>query len=82
MSDPFSPEVSDRICKHMNNDHAEAVLLYAKVFAQLEPMQRRPRWWRSIQKAWICSPKPKGLQCRFALGLTTFCKTRKMLTKL
>ena len=33
MSDPFSPQVSDRICKHMNDDHAEAVLLYAKVFA-------------------------------------------------
>lgn len=32
MSDPFSPQVSDRICKHMNEDHAEAVLLYAKVF--------------------------------------------------
>ncbi len=32
MSDPLSPQVSDRICKHMNDDHAEAVLLYAKVF--------------------------------------------------
>ena len=32
MSEPFSPQVSDRICKHMNDDHAEAVLLYAKVF--------------------------------------------------
>ena len=32
MADAFSPDVSDRICKHMNDDHAEAVLLYAKVF--------------------------------------------------
>lgn len=33
MSDSFTPEVSARICKHMNEDHADAVLLYAKVFA-------------------------------------------------
>jgi len=32
MADPLTPEVSDRICKHMNDDHAEAVLLYAKTF--------------------------------------------------
>lgn len=32
MSDAFSPEVSDRICKHMNEDHADAVALYAKAF--------------------------------------------------
>jgi putative heme iron utilization protein len=32
MSDQFSPEVSSRICNHMNEDHANAVLLYAQVF--------------------------------------------------
>lgn len=32
MADPLTPEVSDRICKHMNDDHADAVLLYAKAF--------------------------------------------------
>jgi putative heme iron utilization protein len=32
MSDPFSPEISNRICKHMNEDHAEAVALYARTF--------------------------------------------------
>ncbi len=32
MSDLISAEVSDRICKHMNQDHADAVLLYAQVF--------------------------------------------------
>jgi putative heme iron utilization protein len=28
-SDPLTPAVSARICKHMNEDHAEAVLAYA-----------------------------------------------------
>ncbi|MEM9541633.1 MAG: DUF2470 domain-containing protein [Cyanobacteria bacterium P01_E01_bin.42] len=32
MADPITPEVSDRICKHMNEDHAEAIALYARVF--------------------------------------------------
>lgn len=34
MPDPFSPDISRRICAHMNDDHADAVLLYAKVFGQ------------------------------------------------
>ena len=29
-ADPLTTAVSDRICKHMNDDHAEAVLAYAK----------------------------------------------------
>jgi putative heme iron utilization protein len=33
MSEIFTSEISDRICKHMNEDHADAVLLYAKAFA-------------------------------------------------
>ncbi|MFM7424236.1 MAG: DUF2470 domain-containing protein [Elainella sp.] len=32
MSETFTPEISTRICKHMNEDHADAVLLYAKAF--------------------------------------------------
>jgi putative heme iron utilization protein len=32
MSEQFSTEVSDRICKHMNEDHADAVALYAQTF--------------------------------------------------
>ncbi len=32
MSDYFSPEISSRICTHMNDDHANAVVLYAQVF--------------------------------------------------
>lgn len=35
MADALTPAVSDRICKHMNEDHAEAVALYARVFGQL-----------------------------------------------
>jgi putative heme iron utilization protein len=32
MSEQFSTEISDRICTHMNEDHANAVVLYAQVF--------------------------------------------------
>lgn len=32
MSEAISPEVSRRICKHMNEDHADAILMYAQVF--------------------------------------------------
>ncbi|BCL39261.1 DUF2470 domain-containing protein [Nostoc sp. MS1] len=32
MSDQFSTEISSRICNHMNEDHADAVVLYAQVF--------------------------------------------------
>ncbi|MDB9373957.1 DUF2470 domain-containing protein [Nodularia sphaerocarpa] len=32
MSDNFSPEISSRICSHMNDDHASAVVLYAQAF--------------------------------------------------
>lgn len=35
MSEQFSAQVSDRICAHMNEDHADAVLLYAKTFSNL-----------------------------------------------
>ncbi|WP_413165997.1 DUF2470 domain-containing protein [Capilliphycus salinus ALCB114379] len=32
-AEPITPEISDRICAHMNDDHADAILLYAKYFA-------------------------------------------------
>ncbi|MBL1201861.1 heme iron utilization protein [Nostoc linckia z18] len=32
MSNNFSAEISSRICNHMNEDHADAVVLYAKAF--------------------------------------------------
>ncbi len=34
MAESFTPEVSDRICRHMNDDHADAVLLYARTFGK------------------------------------------------
>ena len=32
MSEPITPAISDRICKHMNEDHASAIALYARVY--------------------------------------------------
>ncbi len=32
MADPITPAVSTRICAHMNDDHADAVLMYVKAF--------------------------------------------------
>ena len=32
MSEIITPAISDRICKHMNEDHSDAVALYAKAF--------------------------------------------------
>ncbi|MFN9621827.1 MAG: DUF2470 domain-containing protein [Cyanobacteriota bacterium] len=34
-ADPLTPTVSDRICRHMNDDHAAAVLSYAHHYAGL-----------------------------------------------
>ena len=33
-SEVITPQVSDRICRHMNKDHAEAVLTYAQRYGQ------------------------------------------------
>ncbi|MEL4894924.1 DUF2470 domain-containing protein [Crocosphaera sp. Alani8] len=35
MSDPITPTVSDRICQHMNDDHSNAIILYAQVFGNV-----------------------------------------------
>jgi putative heme iron utilization protein len=32
MSEEFSPEISSRICNHMNKDHGDAIALYAQVY--------------------------------------------------
>ncbi len=32
MSESITPSISDRICKHMNEDHSDAIALYAKAF--------------------------------------------------
>jgi putative heme iron utilization protein len=36
MPEPITSAVSDRICQHMNDDHADAVLLYATAYGQEE----------------------------------------------
>jgi putative heme iron utilization protein len=36
MTDPLTPEISERICKHMNEDHGDAIVLYAKVFGKID----------------------------------------------
>jgi putative heme iron utilization protein len=38
-ADPLTPEVSDRICKHMNDDHTEAVLAYARHYGGIQGAQ-------------------------------------------
>lgn len=35
MADPLTPQISDRICQHMNEDHSDAVLLYAQTFGKM-----------------------------------------------
>ncbi|NJL84609.1 MAG: DUF2470 domain-containing protein [Chloroflexaceae bacterium] len=39
MVDPLTPAVSDRICRHMNDDHSEAIVLYAQVFGKIAQAQ-------------------------------------------
>lgn len=36
VSEAFSPAVSDRICNHMNKDHAAEVLVYAQTYGKVE----------------------------------------------
>jgi putative heme iron utilization protein len=38
-ADPLTPAGSDRICKHMNDDHAAAVLAYARHYGGLTNAQ-------------------------------------------
>ena len=35
MSEQFSAEITKRICNHMNEDHANAIVLYAQAFGGL-----------------------------------------------
>ncbi|WP_069790358.1 DUF2470 domain-containing protein [Cyanobacterium sp. IPPAS B-1200] len=39
MSQVIDQVVSDRICKHMNDDHQDAIILYAQAFAHIENVQ-------------------------------------------
>lgn len=51
MSEAITAAVSDRICQHMNHDHADAVLVYAQVYGQAE----------SATAATMDSIDPKGM---------------------
>ena len=35
MSETITTAISDRICKHMNKDHGDAVLFYAQVYGNI-----------------------------------------------
>ena len=39
MSEAITPAISDRICTHMNDDHGDALVLYAKVFGNTADAQ-------------------------------------------
>jgi putative heme iron utilization protein len=39
-ADPLTPAVSDRICKHMNDDHSEAVVAYARHYGRVGSAQQ------------------------------------------
>lgn len=39
MSEPITSIVSDRICKHMNEDHGDALVLYAQFFGNIPHAQ-------------------------------------------
>lgn len=58
MADPITPEVSQRICTHMNEDHADAVLLYAKVYGKAD----------RATAATMQSIDPEGMNLNVALG--------------
>jgi putative heme iron utilization protein len=58
MADPITPEVSQRICTHMNDDHAEAVLMYAQVYGQAE----------DATAATMKSIDPEGMDLNVMLG--------------
>jgi putative heme iron utilization protein len=38
-ADPLTPAVSDRICRHMNDDHADAVVAYARHYGGISGAQ-------------------------------------------
>lgn len=36
MGEAITAAVSDRICKHMNDDHADSIVIYAEVYGQVK----------------------------------------------
>lgn len=39
MTEIITQAISDRICKHMNQDHQDAVILYAKYYGKIDPVE-------------------------------------------
>ncbi len=58
MSETITPQVSDRICKHMNKDHTDAVMVYAQVYAQ-QP---------DASNAEMISIDPKGMDLKATIN--------------
>jgi putative heme iron utilization protein len=61
MADLLTPEISTRICKHMNEDHASAVLVYAQVHGALS----------DAEKAQMLSIDPQGMDLAAEVAGTT-----------
>jgi putative heme iron utilization protein len=58
MADPITPEISDRICQHMNDDHGAAVLVYAQVYGNLT----------TAETAQMVSIDPHGMEIAAAVA--------------
>lgn len=63
-ADPLSPAVSDRICRHMNDDHPDAVLSYARHYGGL-PDARQARMLRITAAAMELEADGQLLQVAF-----------------
>jgi putative heme iron utilization protein len=58
MSEPITPAISDRICKHMNDDHGDALVLYAKAFGNTP----------QAESAQLISIDPQGMNLSVQIG--------------
>lgn len=89
----FSSEEIKRICEHMNEDHHDALLLYAKVFAkhpkvQLARMEHLNAQGfelaaydgESWQNLWIAYPKPLEAPAEIRAVLVAMVKTARSAT--
>ncbi|PSN20508.1 heme iron utilization protein [filamentous cyanobacterium CCP5] len=61
MAEPITAAVSDRICKHMNDDHGEAVLMYAQIYG------RQPEAIAAVMD----SIDPEGMNLTATVGTAT-----------
>jgi len=62
MADPITPEISDRICQHMNEDHSDAVLLYAQKFGNTP----------EAESATLASIDPEGMNLSATVAGKTY----------